>query len=313
VCIREALARAAAELKKNPHIGTPFLDASLLLSEVLQKDRVWLIAEASRPLDEKDLHKFQSLLRRRCSGESAAYILGRKEFRSLMFTVSPAVLVPRPDTETLVEAALEILKEKKSPTVLELCTGSGAVAAALKNEAPETEIHASDISAAALEIAAANAVRLLPEKSVRFFQADLFTPLLKTESNMKRSFMPLPAAPEEQPLFSLILANPPYVPSSEIEGLSPDVQAEPRIALDGGPDGLSLIRRIIHEAPGHLETGGSLLLEADPRQTESIRTLLVTEGYTDIQTYKDLSGGERVTGAKRGCFKTNLVLKQAQA
>jgi release factor glutamine methyltransferase len=301
VCIREALAQAAAELKKIPHIGTPSLDASLLLAEVLQKDRVWLIAEASRPLNEKDLHKFQALLRRRRNGESAAYILGRKEFHSLMFTVSPAVLVPRPDTETLVEAALENLKGKKSPTVLDLCTGSGAVAVALKNEAPEIEIYACDISAAALEIAAANTARLLPEKSVRFFQADLFTPPLKTEPDMKRNLMPLPAVPEELPFFSLILANPPYVPAAEIEGLSPDVQTEPHIALDGGPDGLSLIRRIIHEAPGHLENGGSLLLEADPRQMESIRALLVREGYTDIQTYKDLSGVERVTGARLTC------------
>jgi release factor glutamine methyltransferase len=297
VCIREALAQAAAELKKIPHIGTPSLDASLLLAEVLQKDRVWLIAEASRPFDEKDLHKFQSFLRRRRGGDSVAYILGRREFGSLMFTVCPAVLVPRPDTETLVEAALENLKGKKSPTVLEICTGSGAVAVALKNEAPETEIYASDISAAALEIAAANAARLLPEKSIRFFQADLFTPLPKTESDIKQNFTPLPAMPEERLFFSLILANPPYVPSAEIEGLSPDVRAEPRIALDGGPDGLSLIRRIIHEAPGHLENGGSLLLEADPRQMESIRALLVREGYTDIQTYKDLSGAERVIGA----------------
>jgi release factor glutamine methyltransferase len=196
--------------------------------------------------------------------------------------------------------------------VLELCTGSGAAAVALKNEAPETEIHASDISVAALEIAAANAARLLPETGIRFFQADLFTPLLKTEPDAKRSFMPLPAAPEEQPLFSLILANPPYVPSADIEGLPPEVQAEPRIALDGGPDGLSLIRRIIHEAPGHLEGGGSLLLEADPRQMESIRSLLVREGYTDIQTYKDLSGAERVCGAMRGCSKKTSVLEQAQ-
>jgi release factor glutamine methyltransferase len=301
VCIREALAQAAAELKKIPHIGTPSLDASLLLAEVLQKDRVWLIAEASRPLDEKDLHKFQSLLQRRRSGESAAYILGRKEFRSLMFTVSPAVLVPRPDTETLVEAALENLKGKKSPAVLELCTGSGAVAVALKNEAPEIEIYACDISAAAVEIAAANAARLLPEKSVRFFQADLFTLPPKTESDIKQNFTQLPAAAEKLPFFSLILANPPYVPSAEIEGLSPEVQAEPRIALDGGPDGLSLIRRIIHEASGHLENGGSLLLEADPRQMESIRALLVREGYTGIQTYKDLSGVERVTGARLTC------------
>jgi release factor glutamine methyltransferase len=285
VRIREALARATAELKKIPYIGTPSLDASLLLAETLRKDRVWLITEASRTLDEADLRTFESLLRRRLDGESTAYILGRKEFRSLVFTVSPAVLVPRPDTETLVEAALEFLKEKKTAAVLELCTGSGAVAVALKNEAPETEIFASDISAAALEIAAANAARLLPGKGIRFFQADLFTPFS--------------AAPGETPLFSLILANPPYIPSSEIEGLPPDVRAEPRIALDGGPDGLSLIRRIIREAPGHLETGGSVLLEADPRQMENIQALFIREGYTDIQTYKDLAGDERVTGARR--------------
>jgi release factor glutamine methyltransferase len=213
------------------------------------------------------------------AGECTAYILGRKEVRGLDFTVTPDVLVPRPDTETLVEAALAIGKGQYL-AVLDLCTGSGAVAIALKHESPSMEVYASDISPKALTIARENARRILGTgEIIHFLEADLFTPL-------SLSRFPRP--------FSLITANPPYIASGEIAGLAREVRGEPLLALDGGEDGLGLIRRIITEAPAFLLPGGSLLMEADPRQMALITLILKKKGYRDIRTYQDLSGQDRV-------------------
>ncbi|GHV55003.1 release factor glutamine methyltransferase [Spirochaetia bacterium] len=296
--IREALAQGAGFFK-SADIDTPALDAGLLLAEVLHTSRASLIAAGPDSISEENYRSFQALLERRLSGECVAYILGRKEFRGLEFTVTPAVLVPRPDTETLVEAALEKLATEDGSTdnrvkILDLCTGSGAVAISLKHELPRLEVWASDISEATLEIARANATRLLggrplgtelaaPAEPIHFFQGDLFAPLKNP------SLLPTH--------YSLIVSNPPYVCTGEIEGLSPEVRREPLLALDGGEDGLDLIRRIIAEAPAHLLPGGWLLLEADPRQMKAIAALLETKGYKKIQTYRDLSGQERVIGA----------------
>ncbi|GHT61518.1 release factor glutamine methyltransferase [Spirochaetia bacterium] len=296
--IREALVKGAG-LLKSADIDTPVLDAGLLLAEVLHTSRAGLIAAGPDILSEESYRSFQALLKRRLSGECVAYILGRKEFRGLEFTVTPAVLVPRPDTETLVEAVLEKLAAEDSPTknrvkILDICTGSGAIAISLKHELPELEVWASDISEAALEIARVNAARLLggrplgtelaaSAKPIHFFRGDLFAPLNNSAL--------LPTH------YSLIVSNPPYVCTDEIEALSPEVRREPQLALDGGEDGLNLIRRIIAEAPAYLLPSGWLLLEADPRQMKTIAALLETKGYKKIQTYRDLSGQERVIGA----------------
>jgi release factor glutamine methyltransferase len=187
-------------------------------------------------------------------------------------------LVPRPDTETLVETALLFTGAKKS--VLDLCTGSGAVAVSLKNEAHDAEVFAADISASALEMAKLNSARLLHgDKTIAFFQGDLYG-----------------ALPDSHPFFSLIVCNPPYIPSGVIETLPAEVRKEPRIALDGGQSGLEIIRRVIDGAPGFLLRGGTLLLEADPRQMNEITILLKKRGFHTIKTYNDLSGQERVTG-----------------
>jgi release factor glutamine methyltransferase len=288
-------------------IDTPALDASLLLAETLGLDRTQLILAYPNPLPNGVSHHFEELIRRRLAGESVAYILGRKEFRGLEFTVSPAVLVPRPDTETLVEAALSFLgprppqpplppketSRKLTRTLaLDLCTGSGAVAIALKHEAPDLEIWASDISPEALEIARCNAARLLapgqagknpaPQGSppaITFVQSSLFDRISGR--------------------FHLITANPPYIESAELAGLPAEVRREPRLALDGGTDGLDLIRRIVAGAPGRLYAGGALLLEADPRQMGTIRDELEKHGFKGIQIYNDLSGAERVIGGCR--------------
>jgi release factor glutamine methyltransferase len=263
-------------------IDTPALDASLLLAETLGLDRGRLILAYPNPIPEDAWRRFRELLRRRLAGESVAYILGRKEFRGLEFTVGPAVLVPRPDTETLVETALSFLAPPSRPplqnSVLDLCTGSGAVAVALKHEAPDLEVWASDISPDALETARRNAARLLGPQALTFVQGDLFERISRR--------------------FSLITANPPYVKSAEIAGLPAEVRAEPRLALDGGADGLDLIRRIAAEAGEHLFPGGLLLLEADPRQMKAVRNELETRGFMGVQIYNDLSGRGRVIGGR---------------
>jgi release factor glutamine methyltransferase len=284
--IAEALALGRERLKACG-IDTPGLDASLLLAELLDTTREKLLITEHEILEEGSFRRFLQYLDRRASGESIAWIRGRREFRGLDFLVGPDVLVPRPDTEILVEAALKKVKQLENPggkslKALDLCTGSGAVAVALKHEKPDLELWGSDISPKALDIARTNAERLLPENSIRFLMADLF------------------ALPSNTGPFSLIVSNPPYVASAEITGLSREVQREPRLALDGGNDGLDLIRRIINEAPDHLETGGYLLLEADPREMGEIARLLKNRGFGDISLEQDLAGLDRVVSASFG-------------
>ncbi|MDR2717617.1 MAG: peptide chain release factor N(5)-glutamine methyltransferase [Treponema sp.] len=286
--IREALAEGSAVLAA-AGIENPGLDSSLLLAEVLNISRSSLMAAASQPLTEESRAAFDRFIKRRLAGECTAYIVGRKEFYGLDFQVNPAVLVPRPDTETLVEAALIGSREwgvgsGQPLCVLDLCTGCGAIAIALKHAMPELEVWAADISAEALEIAKANALRLLPDKTIHFYCGNLFDVF----SNGQQSS-----------LFPMIISNPPYIPTAEIAGLSPEVRREPMLALNGGSDGLDIINSIISRAPEFLCPGGSLLLEADPRQMERIASRLLQAGFTDIHTRRDLSGKERVISGKK--------------
>ena len=284
--VREAIAEGKRALKSSHAkalITTPDLDASLLLAEALHLSKEELIVHGEKPLSPDAHEKFLELLERRMGGECVAYILGKKEFRGLEFFVNPSVLVPRPDTEILVEAVLERGRLwNKTGTggetihALDLCTGSGAIAVSLKNEMPDLEVWAADISAEALETAKANAARYKMLESIRFYQGRLFEAL--------------PAGLK----FHVIASNPPYIPSAEIKRLPPEVQREPRIALDGGEDGLGIIREIIARAPDYLEPGGTLLLEADPEQMKSISQALEKNRFINIKTYNDLSGQERV-------------------
>jgi release factor glutamine methyltransferase len=306
--ITEALVQGTKRLK-DAKTAAPSLDASLLLAGILHTDKAGLILHGPDTISDEDLERFHALLDRRISGEALAYILKRKEFRGLEFIVSPAVLIPRPDTETLVEAALEsaagllnagqclnaapypnaahvpettnTMQPQKTIKILDLCTGSGAVAIALKNEMPLLEVWASDISAEALEVARLNADRLLPGKSIHFLQSDLF-------SGIDGSF-------------DIIVSNPPYVSSAVIETLAPEVKKEPHLALDGGPDGLEIIRRLIQDSIQHFCTGsagGRLLLEADSSQMQAISEMLGSAGFIDIVIQKDLAGLDRVIMGK---------------
>ena len=280
-------------------IDTPALDAALLLAEVLGTNHEGLITNGNETVSGRDRGEYLNLLERRRSGECVAYILGRREFRGLVFNVNPKVLVPRPDTETLFEAALEYIADfcreglcngkvddngglglsGLGLSVLDLCTGSGVLAVSLKNEMPFLPVTASDISVDSLETAALNAARLLAgEAPVNFIHSDLFKNITGR--------------------FNMIISNPPYVPSGELESLAPEVRREPHLALDGGGDGLDLIRKIIAGAPGKLLPGGALLIEAGPGQMPQIKALMANNGFTGVALHRDLGGRDRVISAK---------------
>ena len=291
--IREALAQGSADLKYADN-KTPGLDASLLLAHVLNTNRTSLIIAGNDKLSEKNCAAFCELIERRANGECVAYIIGKKEFRGLEFTVNKSVLVPRPDTEILVEAAIALLSADfrgfSQSKILDLCTGSGAVAISLKHEMPQFEVYATDICKNALDVAKNNAEKLLGKNQIQFFHGDLFDalpPLSSPSASSSSSSAPLRE-------FFLITSNPPYIPTEEIQTLSPEVQNEPQLALDGGNTGLEIIKRIIDEAPNYLTQGGVLLLEADPRQMENINIMLDKNGFNDIKLYNDLSGSKRV-------------------
>jgi len=304
VTIREALALTAAELKA-ANIDTFTLDASLLLAHLFNTNRTAIAAMGNDPLSEESFAALRALTKRRTNGECIAYITGKKEFRGLEFLVNFSVLVPRPDTETLVETAIAIINEQltinndgrvasNTIRVLDLCTGSGAVAISLKNELPALDVWATDISAEALETAKKNAQRLLPADSIHFLHADLYNALPSPHCSLfidNCSFSPIPNSS-----FSLITCNPPYIPTDEMRSLPAEVQKEPRLALDGGDEGLAIIKRVIDGATEKLMRGGVLLLEADPRQMGKIAFLLERQGFCNVKLYKDLSRRERVIG-----------------
>jgi release factor glutamine methyltransferase len=278
------------------------LDAALLLGHALTAttggagvNRATLLAHSSDTVPPEALAAYEGYLKRRAAGECVAYIVGHREFRRLDLLVTRDTLVPRPETETLVEAALECLDDAGAEaTVLDLCTGTGAVALALKMERPALDVCASDISEAALAVARRNGTAICGTTGgttngatglpVNFVQSDLFSRISGR--------------------FDLITANPPYVPSGLIDGLAPEVRLEPRLALDGGPDGLALLRAIISGAPSHLHGGGSsgsqcrLLLEASPEQMPALRASLEAAGFAGIRLWRDLSGRERVIGGR---------------
>jgi release factor glutamine methyltransferase len=241
-----------------------------------------LIIRSDYKAGKAQCDRYFDLLKRRCNGECTAYILERKEFWALSFSVTPAVLVPRPDTEILVEAALKIIRTAlpQSP-MLDLCTGCGAVAIALKHECPRLEVWAADISGDALGLARKNAEAL--GCIISFFEGDLFKALKSRNDN---------------PHFFLITANAPYIPSGDIASLPAEVRSEPVIALDGGKDGLDCIRRIIADAPLYLEPGGALVLEADPSQMETIAFAMKEKGFSEPELYKSLAGENRVIAGK---------------
>ncbi len=255
--------------------GLPPLEARMLLDRVLAKTRAWLIAHADESVSIESEQAFAALAERRRQGEPIAYILGKREFYGLELGVTRAVLIPRPETELLVELALERIPENAAVRVLDLGTGSGAIAVALARARPQARVTAVDVDYAALAVARANASR--HGVSVRFFCGDWFG-----------------ALPGET--FDLVVSNPPYVAAGDPHLAMGDVRFEPQRALAGGADGLDCIRAIIASAVAHLRPGAWLLFEHGYDQAEACRALLEAQGYREVQSWPDLAGIPRVSG-----------------
>lgn len=261
-------------------IGSPRLDAQLLLAEVLGKDRVYLYTHFDQPLEAEELTKYRGLIQRRLGGEPVAYLVGKKEFRSLELAVDARVLVPRPDTEATVEVVLAALPAEGTARVVDIGTGSGAIALALKKERPELEVVAVDRSPEAAAVARGNAERL--GLAVEVVEGDLLAPVA------------------ERGPFAVIVSNPPYIPSAEIAGLAPEVRKEPMAALDGGADGLVVIRRLVKDAPALLSEHGALVMEVGAGQAPAVVALFAADGrWEAAMVTKDLAGIERVVAARK--------------
>lgn len=265
-------------------IETPRLDAELILSDVLALSRTQLILDYDRELEDTELVKLRALIQRRRAREPLAYLRGQREFYGRVFAVDRRVLVPRPDTETLVDVALKRSADRFLGTrILDLCTGSGAVAISLAKERRTARVLGTDIAGDALAVARGNAHKL-GAYNVGFVHADLFDGV---GAVLDRAGIPR--------RFELIVSNPPYIPSDEIATLMPDVRDhEPHLALDGGADGLDFCRRIVRDAPEWLTPGGALAIELGAGQAPAGMQLMSERGFVDVRAERDLARIERV-------------------
>jgi len=272
------LLRWTADYFAGRGIDSPRLDAELLLADTLGLDRVGLYVNFERPLQADELAVYREKVRRRASREPLAYILGRTEFWSLPLKVTLAVLIPRPDTELLVEEALPRLVGEAR--VLDVGTGSGALAIALAHERPGCQVVAIDVSAEALAVAAENACKNNVAERIGFLHADLAA---------------LPGGP-----FDLIVANPPYIPKGDLAALMPEVRDfEPQLALDGGSDGLDAYRALARQVEAILAPGGWLLVEVGIGQAVTVQQLFAGAGLVEVFISRDLAGIERVVGGRK--------------
>jgi release factor glutamine methyltransferase len=286
--IRDLIQAAAGFLAK-ARIESPRLTAEVLLAHQLKTDRVGLYLHFDQPVGAHDVSGFRTLVKRRLGREPLQYITGTREFWSLDFFVDHRVLIPRPETELLVELALDGCRELmrggiSALRVLELGTGSGAVAVSLAHELPTLRILATDTSGGALEVARQNASRHGVSERIDFLKADLFSAI----KGACRAF-------------HVVVTNPPYVSTRDLQGLAPELRDhEPRQALDGGETGMDTIRRIIREAPEFVQSGGWVLIEMAPEQTdEALRLLGETGEFCDAVAQKDFTGRLRAVTARR--------------
>ncbi|MEY2168209.1 MULTISPECIES: peptide chain release factor N(5)-glutamine methyltransferase [unclassified Rhodanobacter] len=271
--VRTLLVAATARLGER-------VDAEALLLHVLRQPRSWLFAHADDALDTDVRTAFDALVARRAAGEPVAYLTGRRGFWTLELEVTPATLIPRPETELLVELALERLPRDMACRVADLGTGSGAIALALASERPQAQVVATDASVDALAVARRNAQRL-GIANVRFVQGDWLAPLTGER-------------------FALVVSNPPYIEAADPHLAQGDLRYEPAAALASGADGLDAIRRIVADACAHLEPGGWLLFEHGWNQGDAARALLREAGYVQVFTAQDLEARDRVSGGRWG-------------
>jgi release factor glutamine methyltransferase len=279
-----AIAAASARFTR-AGVESARLDAELLMAAAAGVSRATLIAGGAE-IDTAAAERFERMIARREAREPLAYIVGYREFFSLEFVVREGVLIPRPETETVVEAALDFLRERPAATVLDLGTGSGAIAIAIAANAPAARIVALDISKVSLEVAADNARRHRYADRIAFLQGDCFAALEDQ-------------APPFNP-FDLIVSNPPYVAEPQFAALAPEVRDfEPRVALDGGRDGMDFYRRIAAGVPRWLAPGGEVILEVGAGQADAVEAMMRAAGCAVSARRRDLAGIDRVVRARR--------------
>lgn len=278
ITLAEVLRRSTGYLESHGS-STPRLDAELLLAHGLGLSRLELYTQFDRPLSEGELAECRELVRRRGAREPVAYVIGHWGFRRLDLVVDGRVLVPRPETELVVERCLQLLKGRERPAVVDVGTGSGAIALSLKDERPDAQVTAIDVSVDALAVASANAERL--GLDVTFVQSDLLDQV-------------------EGGPFDLVVSNPPYVSAGEVDALEPEVAVyEPRLATVAGQDGLEVYRRLLPPAVERLVPGGWLVLECGAGQAAALVAELAGLGYGDAEVDRDLAGIDRVVWARR--------------
>ncbi len=257
-------------------------EARWILEKAWNRSGIRLVASLADALEESSLEKYRELIMRRAAHEPLQYILGEQEFMGLTLQVTPAVLIPRQDTEVIVKAILQLYQGRTDLQILELGTGSGAIAVSLAYYLPDSRITAVDISAEALTLARSNGEKTGTAEKIAFLQGDLFDPL-----------------PEGRK-YDLIVSNPPYISAEEYAGLPEEVRREPRQALWGGPDGLDFYRRIISLAPVYLLPQGRIFLEIGWKQAADVRHLLEKNGFSEIKIWPDKAGRDRAISALDG-------------
>lgn len=257
-------------------IDSPRLDAEILLSHVLHKERIYLYAHYDEPMNPTELAAYRDMVKQRANRLSVAHILGMKSFMGLDFHVSTDVLIPRPETELLVENVVAMTDKNKSVSILDMGTGSGAILISLLHYLPQAVGTGVDISSDALQIARKNGQNLQVDTRVQWVESDLFS-----------------AVPHET--FDWVVSNPPYLTASDMQHLQPEVQYDPALALFGGTDGLDIYRRLAKESPNYVKKDGYIAVEIGAGQAADVITIFTQDGwYTHIKTVKDYSGIERV-------------------
>ena len=286
VTLAEAI-NNAANLLSTAGITNARLDAEVLLSHIIMKDRVWLITHRDDVLDVKHQRDFADVIQRRTRREPLQHIIGNQEFWGLEFVVSPDVLIPRPETEFIIEAALAIVQDRNTPVrIIDLCTGSGCIAVSLAKELTAARVIATDASEKALTVARENTRRHGVSEHIRFLLGDLFGPLEELDIRGQ---------------IDIIVSNPPYVQAGDLSTLQPEVRDyEPEMALIAGPGGTEIAKRIIQLAPEYLKKNGALIMEMGLGQADALtRMVEATGAYGDRELLKDLAGIERVIIARK--------------
>jgi release factor glutamine methyltransferase len=279
--VSEYVFAGAERLTHGPHAERALRDAEVLMMHVLAKDRAWILSHWHDAIDTHCSIPYRTVIERRRAGEPIQYITGEAEFHGLPFRVTRDVLIPRPETEHVVEKVLELAAAFTAPRIVDVGTGSGAIAVALAAKLPHALVTAVDLSPAALEVARENAARNAVAERVQFMHGDLLAPVLGET-------------------FDIVVSNPPYVAESDRASLSVEVREfEPEQALFAGADGLGIYRRLIPEAPAALSRGGFLVLEIGYGQDAAVRELLAQAGFAGIGAVPDLQGIPRVAWARR--------------